>query len=286
MKERSAPSPSIVVGIDGSRSAVDAALWAVDEAVIRDIPLRLLYAIEPRQPPSAGKAARDLATAEIAVRTAYIAVESLEQPVKIEIEIVQDRAIHALVNASRAATMLCVGGLGLERSTDRHYGSVAAAVSRSGHCPVAIIQRHGPVRAAGGGWVVAQLDEWPDNSKVLEQSVREARLRRCALRVLTRRHPRNAESSQAEKSTVAVKRTSANLDKQLSWWRRRYPDLDIAKVPVDDNPTDYLARNAGSIRLCVAGRRTGITATEGAEAHKALHDLKSSLLICEGRSAL
>ena len=29
---------SIVVGIDGSRAAVDAALWAVDEAVSRDIP--------------------------------------------------------------------------------------------------------------------------------------------------------------------------------------------------------------------------------------------------------
>ena len=37
----------VVVGIDGSRAAVGAALWAVDEAVSRDIPLRLVYAIEP-----------------------------------------------------------------------------------------------------------------------------------------------------------------------------------------------------------------------------------------------
>ena len=39
-------SLSVVVGIDGSRAAVDAALWAVDEAVSRDIPLRLVYAID------------------------------------------------------------------------------------------------------------------------------------------------------------------------------------------------------------------------------------------------
>ena len=39
-------SPSVVVGIDGSRAALDAALWAVDEAVSRDIPLRLVYAID------------------------------------------------------------------------------------------------------------------------------------------------------------------------------------------------------------------------------------------------
>jgi nucleotide-binding universal stress UspA family protein len=39
-------SPSVVVGIDGSRAAGNAALWAVDEAVSRDIPLRLVYAID------------------------------------------------------------------------------------------------------------------------------------------------------------------------------------------------------------------------------------------------
>ena len=38
---------SVVVGIDGSRSALDAALWGVDEAVSRDVPLRLVYAIDP-----------------------------------------------------------------------------------------------------------------------------------------------------------------------------------------------------------------------------------------------
>ena len=47
MSEDYHATPTIVVGIDGSRSAVEAALWAVDEAVCRDIPLRLLYAIDP-----------------------------------------------------------------------------------------------------------------------------------------------------------------------------------------------------------------------------------------------
>ena len=47
MEDRNSSPPAVVVGIDGSRSAVDAALWAVDEAVSRDIPLRLVYAIDP-----------------------------------------------------------------------------------------------------------------------------------------------------------------------------------------------------------------------------------------------
>lgn len=61
--------PSIVVGIDGSKPAVQAALWAVDEAASRDIPLRLLYAIEPDDPGYAahGAAARKLSAASTAV---------------------------------------------------------------------------------------------------------------------------------------------------------------------------------------------------------------------------
>ena len=52
MQEHYSPAPSVVVGIDGSRSALDAALWAADEAVSRDVPLRLVYAIDPDTSPA------------------------------------------------------------------------------------------------------------------------------------------------------------------------------------------------------------------------------------------
>nr|WP_293313996.1 universal stress protein [Mycobacterium sp.] len=45
MNDSPAPQP-IVVGIDGSKAALQAALWAVDEALSRDAPLRLLCALE------------------------------------------------------------------------------------------------------------------------------------------------------------------------------------------------------------------------------------------------
>ena len=49
MRDFSSSSPAVVVGIDGSRSAVAAALWAVDEGGSRDIPLRLVCAVDPGQ---------------------------------------------------------------------------------------------------------------------------------------------------------------------------------------------------------------------------------------------
>ena len=39
----------IVVGIDGSDAAINAAKWAVTEAISRDIPLRLVYAVPERR---------------------------------------------------------------------------------------------------------------------------------------------------------------------------------------------------------------------------------------------
>src|SRR5689334_6025924 len=109
MQDHCPTSPAVVVGIDGSRAAVDAALWAVDEAVSRDIPLRLLYAIDPTDASTdPGGAARDLAIAELAVRDAFTAVESTEKPVKIEVEILQDRPTRALLQASQCAELLCV----------------------------------------------------------------------------------------------------------------------------------------------------------------------------------
>ena len=104
MHDHYASSPAVVVGIDGSRSAVGAALWAVDEAVSRDIPLRLVSAIDPSDHPNADPedAARELATAEIAVRQAYTAVESTDKPVKIEIEILQKNPTRALIESSRS----------------------------------------------------------------------------------------------------------------------------------------------------------------------------------------
>ena len=38
-------SKSVVVGIDGSQAAVNAAKWAIDEAINRQIPLRLVHVV-------------------------------------------------------------------------------------------------------------------------------------------------------------------------------------------------------------------------------------------------
>ena len=91
--------PDIVVGIDGSRTAIDAALWAVDDAVSRGIPLRLVCVVAPANTATSG--IHDVRTAERALREAIAAVESADETVKIEHEIVHGepvKNVEALAN--------------------------------------------------------------------------------------------------------------------------------------------------------------------------------------------
>src|SRR5450755_2587353 len=98
-------APSVVVGIDGSDAAIHAAQWAIDEALSRDIPLRLLHVIEA--------ASEDIGLegeyAETALRAANTAVEATGKPVSVDTAVIRGPIDAALVDESRAAEMLCVG---------------------------------------------------------------------------------------------------------------------------------------------------------------------------------
>lgn len=281
VRQRSTPSPTIVVGIDGSRAAVGAALWAVDEAVRRDIPLRLLYAIAPTDA-GAGHPVRELATAEIAVRSAFTAVEETDKPVKIEVEVVHGRPVQALLDASRSAAMIVVGAVGLQHATRGQIGSTAAAVATSAHCPTAVIRRHAVPISAEPAVILAEVDDWPTSSGVLQCAIDEALLRAAPLRVVTTWRSRftgwHDPGAVADRSRLV----RAQLDRRLAQWRRRHPRLDVQAVANHGSMVDYLADHAESIQLVVVGAdRSGSTdELIGTPGLTVLHDTDCSVITC------
>ncbi len=280
--------PSVVVGIDGSRTAVDAALWAVDEAVSRDIPLRLVYAVDPDH--SSGSdpqdAARDLTTAEIAIRSAFVAVESTDKPVKIEVEILQSRPARALIDASRSAAMICLGDMGLKHSGYGRMGSTAAAVAAAAHCPVAIVRPADP--RPGQGWVVAEVDGSPASNHVLQRALDEARLRETSLRVLTSWPSRFTDIYDSRAVGDGNRLAKARLERQLAQWKKRYPDLDIESAVVHGNTLNYLTEYADWIQLLVVRheRAEGIKNLVGPPGYASLHEAGCSVLICQPQTVL
>ena len=287
MRDAHPESPSVVVGIDGSRSGVTAALWAVDEAVARDVPLRLVYAIEPFSGPTTpADAARSLATAEIAVRQAFTAVESAEQPVKIEVEILQGRPTDILHQAGRAATMMCVGAVGL-RHVSARIGSTAAELATRALCPVAIVRGYDPSPATPGA-IVVEVDSSSDGEAVLQHGIDEALLRKAPLVALAVWHSHFTDLHDSHAVAVQNRRSRAALDRRLTRCTRSYPELDVRSVAVHGSLLDYLSRHALSIQLVIVGRRRagGVSEMTGPPSYAALHNTDCSVMVCNPHGQL
>ncbi|WP_099020481.1 universal stress protein [Mycolicibacterium palauense] len=277
--------PCVVVGIDGSRAAVSAALWAVDEAVERSIPLRLVYAIDPASAATGEEEAHKLATAELAVRNAFTAVEAAEQPVKVEIEIAQGAPVEVLRRASRSAAMICIGAVGLHHFDDGRVGSTAEALAAAAHCPVAVIRHRVRGGERGPGRVVVEIDQSADSDAALEAAVNEALLRRAPLHVLAL----SPGTSAGDADRVLV----ARAERRIAQWQHRYPALDVHDEVVRSNLLDYVAANGAHIQLVVVGidegGRPGAAAgTEvaplvGPDGSAALRNSDCSVLIVNGR---
>jgi len=251
MTERHLPSRSVVVGIDGSRVGVRAALWAVDEAITRDVPLRLICAIPQDRTTriDSQDEARKLATAELAVRYAFMAVESTKKPVKIEVEIVQGSPARTLLDASRSAALICVGAIGLTHSAPGGVGSTAATLAASAHCPVAIIRGPDRPAAADRGVILAHVGTSADDGAVLRAAFDQARLRGMRLRAVAAWRSRIGDNH----DDLAVSRGShdvgAQLDRLVEPWVRRYPDVEVSSAVVHGGILDHLAGDPDSIRM-------------------------------------
>jgi nucleotide-binding universal stress UspA family protein len=270
----------IVVGIDGSKAATRAALWAVDEAVSRDVPVRLLYAIEHSDTVGADSeaAARELATAETAVRHAVTAIEATGQAVKIETEIVQGPPIRSLIGASAFAAMVCVGAVGLLQFRPVRVGSTAAALALSAQCPVAIIrephnQHRQPVHR-----IVVEVDESADNGVLLGVAMEEARLRNGTVEaIICRRIVSDDTAAEGE----GYRRALADLDRRLARWKHRYPHLGVESVAVRSTLMEFLAYNCQSVQLVIVGahNREHLEELLGPVGGAILQDADCSLLI-------
>lgn len=272
----------VVVGIDGSRSAIQAALWAVDEAVDRNLPLRLLYAIDPVNSDSDDAAGKAIA-AEHVIREAFSAIESTGKPVKMEAESIHCRPTTALLEESRSAAMVCLGSTGIEHAMQGRIGSTASALAASAHCPVAVVPTSTGPTPRQGAAILAVVDGSPASGAALELALDEARLRSAPLRVLT---PPPTDTHDVGGPAAPDPSALAQLERRLDHCRRSHPDLDIQSVGTHGNLLNYLEhliRTAEPIQLVVVDpRRPGPSdVLLGSSGRAALDAAGCTVLICD-----
>lgn len=275
MREPSSSRRCVVVGTDGSRSALRAALWAVDEAIDRFLPMRLVHATK----------SAETAYAQSAIRDVVAAVAATDKPVKIETDIVHDRPLAALLAASRSAAMVCLGSTGLQNAVHGRIGSTAAAVANSAHCPVAIVPNTSD--PAPWGTVLAVVDEAHLSRAVLELSIREARLRSAQLQVMTGWSRQERGLPEIDSISTA----SVRLERDLASWRRSNPDIDIRTIAKVDGVINYVAhslRTAQPVHIVVAdpARPGPADILLGSAGRAALDGAGCTLVLCERQSWL
>ncbi|GAS86665.1 universal stress protein [Mycolicibacterium brisbanense] len=157
----------VVVGIDGSGSAINAARWAGGVAEKFGAPLHIVYAL-----PTLGRnlsqtaAAITAATmsyqqdsADLYLKAAADAVRSERAGLTITTASVNEPADEALIEASRTAQLVVLGGKSVTPAAAVLVGSVSLAVATRSACPVVAFR--GDAVAPGDGRVVVGVDDSP-----------------------------------------------------------------------------------------------------------------------------
>ncbi|ORW25819.1 hypothetical protein AWC19_06325 [Mycobacterium palustre] len=230
---------SVVVGIDGSDAAIAAALWAADEAIARDVPLRLIHAADSTVMPSGPGQdfRRHLMDAEPMLRAAAAAVAATGKTVKVESSVVTAGPRAGLISESRAAELVCVGSLGIPR-VGHVLGSTAAALGNAAFCPVAIICPDDTRSTPGGGWIVVSVDNSPDSDLIIKTGFFEAGLRNAPLMAL---------------GVGAALTSGERLDHRLKSWRHRFPEVRVHTMRAPGGVAEFIAESPEPIQLAVIG---------------------------------
>jgi nucleotide-binding universal stress UspA family protein len=250
--DRTVANRPIVVGVDGSDSARDAAGWAADLAAICGAPLHLL---------TVGPAPDRLAELRDA------AVRAGAHPVVTEtatgnvVDIVADRA--------HAARMLVLGSYGEGAWSGMLAGAVALTLVDRVECPIAVVRGSAPqIPPPRGGPVVVGVDGSPAGRAALSLAADIAASLGSRLVAVhawsdivfggdgaARRRP--------EDEHVLAARAAALLDTELAEVTRAHPDLPVERSVVADTPLRaLLAAAAAGARLLVVGHR-GVVAGTG-----------------------
>ncbi len=228
----------IIVGIDGSQAAIAAALWGVDEAISRGVPLRLV-SIMKQTHPSPDDFTSDLVHAETSLRGAQFAVEAGHKSVKIETEIPRGPAGPVLVEASRDAEMICVGSLGIGRYARSILGSTATELAETAHCPVAVLRTKLDQPPPDINWIVVRMTDATDNDAVVNYAAWEARLRRAPMLVLGGRPEELTEHADGA------------FERRVQDWRQRHPEVRVYPITTKHAIAGFLSANHERVQLAV-----------------------------------
>ncbi|WP_425266079.1 universal stress protein, partial [Amycolatopsis regifaucium] len=182
----------IVVGVDGTEPGRAAVRWAAAVAEERLLKMLIVHALRVDKlaygAGLAGPAPWYDILAEEGQRVLEEAVaqaHSVAPGVDVDTRMPADSPVPTLIDASRSAAMVVVGGTGKGFFGEMTIGSTASAVVGHAHCPVVVMRgRKNTTAYPAEGPIVVGLDGSPLSERALEIAFEEAAWRKADLVVV------------------------------------------------------------------------------------------------------
>lgn len=258
----------VVVGVDGSASALHATRWAAREARRRDAPLRLVHACQlapvrqPRQvavPPDYQAAVLEqgrhwLSEASDAARQAVPGLA-------VATDLHDGVAADVLITESNTAQLMVMGSRGLGGFKSLLVGSVAIALSTHGHCPVVVMHSATPNGVPPeDGPIVVGVDGSELSDAALTFAFEAAAARAVPVIAVHTWLDMNMSGAWAVPMESIdwdglQKAEERLLTERLVAWREKFPHVEVRPIVLRDRPDRALLEQAAGAQMLVVGSR-------------------------------
>ncbi|MCI2418853.1 universal stress protein [Saccharopolyspora sp. K220] len=285
----------VVVGVDGSAVARNAARWAAREADRRRTALRIIYADVTAQPVVTEipvlhwpKEHQVHIREQVGRWLASSADGAREQAPEVPLSTasIPGTPEKVLIAESETAGLLVVGDRGFGGFTELLAGAVAVKVAAHAHSSVAVVPDVGdPLTFPVTGPVVAGVDDPRSAEPVLAHAFAVAASWEAPLHVvhtwevigidLKWMRARLPEEEVAESEQRFV-------SEALAGWGERFPDVEVRRFVSRGSPTAELLAHAKEAQLVVVGARGrgGFPGLRlGSTSHKLIHHSSCPIIV-------
>ena len=248
-------SRTVVVGVDESASARDAAEWAADVAALWAAPLHLVHVV-----PGA------VSDSPITVYPGWLN-ELCESAVRAgadpeNTEVVPGDTVDLLAARTTEARLLVLGSYGTGARAGMLAGSAALRLIERVRCPVVVVRGSAPqIPPPRSGPIVVGVDGTPFGQAALEFAADLADslgTRLVAVHTWTEvavdRH--GGMHRIADDEVALSEQAAARLDAALAPVTAEHPGLRVGRTIVGDTPLRALMKAAEEARLIVVGHRS------------------------------
>ena len=183
-------------------------------------------------------------------------LRSAEVPPRSTAELFSSAAIPTLVDLSKDAELLVTGSRGSGGWPGRILGSVSSALLRHAHCPVAIIHDEDllmpyPVQAP----VLVGVDGSSASELATAIAFDEASRRNVGLIALHAWSDVDVSEWPGVDWPATQSMAEQVLAERLAGWQEQYPDVNVRRIVVRDQPARQLVERSEEAQLLVVGSR-------------------------------